>query len=139
MQFSGFSRKFTGAALAIALCATPATAAGAVFPTQSISPLMAVSAYGSQASAQALCGSAVTAAAGAAAAAQPRPGCVLPVADVPPPVADGAPLTPSPTADFGINWILAGLGGLAVLAAIIAATTEDDDDGRVFPPPASPA
>ena len=100
----GLSTKFTGAALALALCASQTSAAAAV-PIQSVNPLVAVSVYGTQASAQAACSSAATAAAGAAATAQGQAGCVLPATDAPPPVADAAPLPPERVRHMAIHWL----------------------------------
>ena len=138
MQLGGLSTKFTGAALAITLCASQASVAAAAVPSQSVNPLVAVSVYGTQASAQAVCTNTANsaAAAGAVAAAQGQAGCVLPAVDTapPPPVSEGPPPPPPPSGDFGINWLLAGLGGLILLGAIIAATQDDDDDGRLIVP-----
>ena len=130
MQRIGFSAKIFGTALGIALCASPTMAAASAIPVQPVSPLIAVSVYGPQASAQAVC-TAGTAA--AAAAAQGQTGCVLPAVDTaPPPVTEG-PLQPlPPTGNFGINWLLAGLGGLILVGALLAATADDDDDGRII-------
>ncbi len=136
MQLGGLSTKFAGTALAIALCASPVTAAAASVPVRSVNPLVAVSVYGTQASAQAVCTNTANSAAavGAAAVAQGQAGCVLPAVDAaaPPPISEGpAPPLP-PSGDFGINWILAGLGALILVGAILAATADDDDDGRVI-------
>ena len=134
----GVSRptKFFCTALAMALCASPTMAAVSAVPVQAVSPLVAVSVFGTQASAQAVCTNSASAAAatGAAAVAQGQTGCVLPAVDTapPPPVTQG-PLAPlPPTSDFGISWLLAGLGGLILIGAILAATADDDDDGRVI-------
>jgi len=132
MQRGGFSGKFISATLAVALCASSTMATAAAAPmVRPISPLVAVSVYGTQASAQAVCanGASAAAAAGAAAAAQGQAGCVLPAVDAaaPPPVVEGVP-PPPPGGDFGINWVLAGLGALILLGAIIAATSEDEDE-----------
>ena len=61
-----------GAAAAIALCVSPTVATAAtnvtITPVQSISPLVAVSVFGTQASAQEVCANAAGAAAAAGAA-----------------------------------------------------------------------
>lgn len=144
MPGTGHSTKFFGSALALALCASPSMAAASMVPVQSASPLVAVSAFGTQASAQAVCtnSASAAAAAGAAAIAQGQTGCVLPALDAaPPPAVTQGPLAPLPaTADFGIDWFLAGLGGLILVGAILAATADDDDDGAEVPIiPISPA
>lgn len=116
-----------GVAAAFALCFSSTVAAAATTaPVQSVNPLVAVSIFGSPASAQAVCGSVAAPAAGAAAAtaAQGQPGCVLPAVDAPPPVADVAPPPPAPRG-FGIMPILLGLLGIAALAALIASGNED--------------
>ena len=97
---------------------------GSVYPNN---PLFTVSLYGTPASAQAVC-SASTAAAGAAAttAAQGQANCVLPAVDAPPPVVDQAVPPPLPTGNFGVNWLLLGLGALALVAGL--QTLFDDDD-----------
>ena len=117
-------RMFAGAAAAFALCVSPTMAAAATTaPVQSISPLVAVSLFGTQASAQEVCGNAATAAAaaGAATAAQGQTGCVLPATDVPPPPPpEAAPPPPPQTTGFGISPVILGLLGIAALAALIA-------------------
>lgn len=133
-----------GLALSAALCVTPTAAIAAQSaPVRSINPMVALSLFGSPASAAALCGNQAAATAGAAAAAQaPAPGCVLPYADpvAPPPMAEPAPLPPEPVAaaaprGFGISPLLLGLLGIAGLAALIASQDDDDNDD---PPPVSP-
>ena len=127
MQRMGIARKFAAMAAAIALCATPTIAhASTAASAQSISPLVALSVFGTQASAQAVCGSAATEAASAAAAtaAQGQPGCVLPAVDTPatPPVGETPPISPAASPrGFGISPFLLGLIGIAALAALIAA------------------
>jgi hypothetical protein len=111
---------------AFALCATPAMAATSSI--QPISPLIAVSVYGTQASAQTICAQGAAAAAAAAAAAQGQSGCVLPATDVPPPVASGPVPPPLPTGNFGINWLLAGLGALALIGGLSTLFDDDDDE-----------
>lgn len=128
---------FAGSAAAMALCMSPTMAAAATsVPAQSISPLVAVSVFGTQASAQEVCNPATAAAAaGAAAVAQGQAGCVLPATDAPPPpvVSEAPPLLP-PTSGGGIGIapILLGLLGIAALAALIA-SGNDDSDSPVSP------
>jgi hypothetical protein len=124
---------FAGAAAAIALCVSPTMAAATTAVSgQSLSPLVAVSVFGTQASAQTVCTQAAgtAAAAGAAVAAQGPANCVLPAVDTPPP----PPVTEAPPAPrgFGISPILLGLLGLAALAALIAGSNDDSHS------PASP-
>lgn len=132
-MLSGVSRTVTTFGLAVALCAGPAFASASVAaPAQSINPMVALSIFGSQASAAALCAaSGTTTAASAAAATQaPAGGCVLPVVDAPPPVpavAEPLPIAPAPTG-FGISPILLGLAGIAILAALIYSQNNDNDN-----------
>lgn len=123
------SRKFTALSVAISLCSGPAFASAstaAPAPSQ-ISPMVALSIFGSQASATALCGSAATAAAASSAAMTQAPagGCVLPVVDAPPPVpiAEAAPLPPP--AGIGIAPILLALAGIAIFSALIFTGDKD--------------
>ena len=133
-MFAGVSRITTSFAVAVALCASPALASASAIasPARTISPMVALSIFGSQASAAALCGSsAMTTAASAAATAQaPVGGCVLPVVDAPPPVpvAEAAPLLVPAATGFGITPILLGLAGIAILAALIASQDNDNDN-----------
>jgi hypothetical protein len=125
-------KPFTGACAAFALCMSPTMAAAATSaPIQSVSPLVAVSVFGTQASAQEVCNPATaTAAAGAAAVAQGQAGCVLPAVDTPPPVVQNVPPPVVPVAahgGIGIAPILLGLLGLAALAALIAASNDDSN------------
>lgn len=122
-MFGGAYSKVTAFCAAVALCAGPsfASASSAAAVPSQISPMVALSIFGSQASAAALCGSAATTAASSAAVTQaPVGGCVLPVVDAPPlPVAEAAPLPPVPSG-IGITPVLLGLAGIAILAALIA-------------------
>ena len=122
------TKKLAGAVAAFALCVSPTIATAATTPAaQPVSPLVAVSVFGTQASAQIICSQG---AAGAAAAAQGQAGCVLPAIDVPPPVIQGAaPPPPPPVGGIGtIGWLLAGLDALLVIAAISTLLDDDDDD-----------
>lgn len=133
-MLSGVSKIMTSFGVAVALCASPALAsASAVASQPTISPMIALSIFGSQASAAALCGSsATTTAASAAATAQaPVGGCVLPIVDAPPvvPVAEAPPFVPAPAASgLGIAPILLGLAGIAILAALIMSQDNDNDN-----------
>lgn len=131
-------KQFAAAAAAFALCITPTMATAATTAHQQVSPLVAVSIFGTQASAQAVCSQAApAAAAGAAAAAQGQTGCVLPATDVPAPVVEApVPPPPLPGTNFGVNWLLLGLGALALIAGI---STLFDDDDEVDITPISPA
>lgn len=147
MQLTGVYKKLGGAAIALALCVNSTAAAAATkVRANNVSPLVALSVLGSDASRAALCGSAAAAAvAGAQAAA---PGCVLPVVDAapPPPVVEAAPPPVVPVAPavaatgFGVPWILLGLLGAIVAGAVLLDRSDDrsddfDDDG---PGPVSP-
>ena len=121
----------TAAAFALSVSPTMATAA-ATASVRPISPLVAVSLFGSQASAQQVCGNAAGAlgTAGAAPAAQGQTNCVLPATDAPPPeieqpVGPPPPLPPA-GANYGINWLLLGLGLAALIGGL--STLFDDDD-----------
>jgi hypothetical protein len=135
------SRQIVGALLGCALCFS-STAAGAATTASipSINPWVALSAFGTPASASAVC---VAGAATISAAQAPAAGCVLPVVDLPPP----APIAPAPTPAFvpaaerggiGILPILAGLAVIAGIAALLLLNGDDDDndDNEV---PVSPA
>lgn len=134
----------SGAVVGVALCfsSTVATAATApvasAYAPMSISPFVALSAYGTMQSRSAVCATAVGAAGvSAAAEGQATPGCVLPVLDpVAPVVVETAPLAPveiAPVAasgfGLGIGALLAGL----VLVAGLAAVLLSDDDGGTLP------
>jgi hypothetical protein len=146
MQVASFSKKVAGAAVALALCtsSTGAIAASTPHASQStISPLVALSALGSDVSRAALCGA--------------SQGCVLPAsyqlayqdAVPPPPVADPnappppveealppPPVAPPPVApmggggSFGISPLLLALAGItaAVLLALLLKGGNNDDD-----------
>ncbi|WP_309603065.1 hypothetical protein [Sphingomonas sp.] len=132
-MLGGVPGKITAFCAAVALCAGPSFASASTVSAgqQQISPMVALSIFGSQASASALCGAAVTSSASAAATAQaPVGGCVLPVVDAPPPlpVAEAAPIAPLPAAGVGITPILLGLAGIAILAALIASQGSGNDN-----------
>ena len=127
-------RSLTGAAAALALCISPTMATAATTTAPAMNPLVAVSIFGTQASAQEVCANPATAAAAAgaaAAAAQGQTGCVLPATDAPPPLPPEAAPLPR-TSGFGISPVLLGLLGLAALAALIA-SGNDDSDSPVSP------
>ncbi len=143
------SMKLASVAAALAMClastsaaaSTGVRASAALRTPASISPLVALSALGSQASRAALCGAAVTSSMGAAAAQAPgTPGCVLPMLDAPvaPVVQEVVPVfTPEPVAivpaasGFSFLPLLAGLAVLGGLAFLLL-RDNDDDDGFNF-------
>lgn len=135
-MLGGVSSKVISMGVALSLMSSPALASASAVasPARTISPMVALSIFGSQASATALCGaSATTTAASAAATAQaPGGGCVLPMVDAPPPVAVAEPLPVQPVAassgGIGITPILLGLAGIAILAALIAGSNDDNDN-----------
>lgn len=131
-MLSGVSRKLTVFAAVLSMGATPALATASATGTTAapISPMVALSIFGSQASAAALCGSSATVvtASAAATAQAPAGGCVLPLVDAPPPpIAEAAPLLPV-SSGIGITPILLGLGAIAILAALIASQNDDNDN-----------
>lgn len=116
---------------ALSLVSGPAFASAAA-PVRTISPMVALSIFGSQSSAAALCGASTAVAAGAAASAQaPGAGCVLPVVDAPPPLPAAEPLPvaePIAASGFGITPVLLGLAGIAILAALISGSNDGNDN-----------
>jgi hypothetical protein len=124
-------------ATAMAMCMSPTMAiAGTTASIHSVNPLVAVSVFGTQASAQQVCNPATAAAAaGAAVAAQGQAGCVLPATDAPAPVVSDAPYVqqPSTGGGLGISPIILGLLGIAALAALIASSGDDDSDSPTSP------
>ena len=123
-------QKLASAAAGFALLVTPTMASAASARVIPINPLVVVSLFGTQASAQSVCsqGASAAASAGAAAAAQGQAGCVLPATDPPPLVSEGSPPPPPPPGtNYGIDWLLAGLGALTFLGGLY--TMFDDDDG----------
>jgi hypothetical protein len=144
------SKKFVGALAGLALCtsSTGAIAASTHSSNQpAISPFVALSALGSDASRVALCGAAATAAAGAAAIAQagPQQGCVLPVVDqaLPPPaVAETLPPPPVPPppvapvgGGFGFSPLLLALAGIAAAVLVVVLLRKKNNNNN----PTSPA
>lgn len=141
MQSASISKKFAGALAALALCtsSTGAIAASSQHAANQpgISPLVALSALGSDASRAALCGASAVAAAGAAAAAQgAASGCVLPVVDaVPPPPVVEAPPPPAvlppvePVAGPAFSPLLLALAGIAAAVLAYYLLKDDDEDG----------
>jgi hypothetical protein len=130
-MLGGVPKILTTFAVVVSMTASPALATAAAAPA-AINPMIALSIFGSQASAAALCGSGAASAAGAAVTAQaPAGGCVLPLVDAPPPppIVEAPPFVPAPVSGgFGISPILLGLAGIAILAALIASQDDDDDD-----------
>lgn len=123
-------KTLTGAAAALALCLSPTMASAATSSAiQPINPLIAVSVFGTQASAQTVCANTASAAAaaGAAAAAQAQENCVLPAVDTPPPPPPAAVPPPPQVSGLGISPVLLGLLGIAALAALIAFSNDDSD------------
>src|SRR5687767_14041769 len=113
-------KSFIGAAAAFALCFSPTMAHASTSTTApSMNPLIAVSVFGTPASAQAVCGNAsgAAASAGAASVGQGQAGCVLPAVD---PAAAPVPapaVEPVAARGFNVMPILLGLLGIAALAA----------------------
>ena len=143
MQSAGISKKFAGALVALALCtsSTGAIAASSQYASSdsSISPLVALSALGSDASRAAMCGASAVAAAGAAAAAQgAAQGCVLPVVDTvaPPPVVDAGPppapyVEPVVAGGPAISPLLLALAGIAAAVLAYYLLKDDKKDGEI--------
>ncbi len=119
-MLSGVSRKMISVGVALSLLATPALATA---PVPSVSPMVALSIFGSQASATALCGarSSTVAASAAATAQTPAGGCVLPLVDAPPPsdLPPEAVVTPAAQSEFFpiFGPLLAALAGITASAA----------------------
>ena len=137
-----------GTGLAIAgLLMSSAASAAPVIP-KSVDPLVALSFFGTQSSRAAVCaaGAASLAASAAAAQAAPaQPGCVLPVVDAAPVVAEPPP-PPPPVAPVyaepvggGIAGLLPALVLLGALAAILILVGDGEGGDPDFNPPPSPA
>ena len=145
----GVSRKMTAIVVAVGMFGTAASVASSIpltslspvqpSPPIQLSPIVALSIFGSQASVTALCGSAISA---ATAAAQTLPvvepttpvtgqpavgGCVLPVTDTPP-VALVGEAPPPGVAPFSIFPLLAGLAGIGGAAAAVASQGSGNDN-----------
>jgi len=127
-----------GAAIGVALCVSSTVASAAVAPAQSfapmsISPFVALSAYGTMQSRSAVCATEVGAT-GAAVEGAAAAECVLPVAD---PAASVAPAADSsvatPGVSFGIGALLAGLVAVAGLAAVFLSSNDKDDRLPISP------
>lgn len=128
-----------------AVAATRAAQVRAV-PVQAVAPLVALSAFGSDFSRAALCGTATSGAAAAAGSAsafaatsttaQPAPqaGCVLPIPDAAvAPIPDGpVAILPAP-ASYNIPWALLGAVGLIGALAIATLFHNDDEDSPFLP------
>lgn len=144
MRMTSVSRKFAGILAALALC-TASTGAIAASSRQAsndagLSPLIALSALGSDASRAALCGASAVAAAGAAAVSQgAAQGCVLPVMDqaatAPPPLVESLPPPPVPPppvapvgGGFGISPLLLALAGIAAAVLLVVLLKDKDED-----------
>ena len=137
----------SGTVLGGALClsSTVASAASApraaqpvaaAFTPMSISPFVALSAYGTAQSRSAVCATAVGAAGAALAAGQAAPGCVLPALDPVVPVAVDAPVAAVPVAagfGLGLGALLAGLVAVAGIAAVLLTGNDDDDRLPISP------
>src|SRR5687768_8620777 len=142
MKSASVYKKFAGGLAALALCtsSTGAIAASTQHATNhsSITPLVALSALASDASAAALCGASSVATAGAAAAAQgAAPGCVLPVVDaVPPPAvvetAPPPPIVAEPVvAGPAFSPLLLALAGIAAAVLAYYLLKDDGEDGDI--------
>ena len=131
-------RPVAGVLVGVALCFSSTAAAAASVPAapapMSISPFVALSAYGTMQSRDAVCATAVGAA-GVAAAAEgqvPAQGCVLPQLDPVPVAVETAPVAPvavapAPAFGLGIGALIAGLALVAGLAAVLLR----NDDGNL--------
>ncbi|MDQ3144813.1 MAG: hypothetical protein M3Q57_08050 [Pseudomonadota bacterium] len=138
-------KSLTGAALGVALCVSSTAASAAALPQSSISPLVALSAFGTQSSSSAVCAAGVGSAGAVAAAGQAlvvpaTQGCVLPMIDQPVvPVVQNVPppvyVPPAVVASQGLGFLplIAGLALVAGLAALLL-SNDDDDDGLVIGP-----
>ena len=108
--------KFACAAAALSLIVTPTMASAATKPVaEPMNALVVVSAFGNEASSQAVQPAVTSATAAASMASMAQAG------------------DPPPGAHYGINWILLGLGAFFFLAGIYTLFADDDDDGRVLP------
>ena len=147
MYRQSWSRSLAVAMAAVSLLTASAAGAAPVSaPVRSLNPLVALSMFGSVQSRAALCAASSTAVTAAAAQMSQGPqGCVLPVADVPPPpvVSEVAPplaAAPAPLVAKSTSLLpfFFGLGALAVFVALV----DRDNRGRIVfqvPPPDSPS
>lgn len=128
---SSRSKPFATALLAGGLLFSSIAASAAPLATSSapVSPWVALSAFGSEASQASLCGAAAAIAAQGAAVVQGapgQPGCVLPVVDqvpvAPPP---SAVPPPPPAAGLGFSPLLLALAAIA--AGILIYALDDND------------
>jgi hypothetical protein len=107
---------------------TGAVAATTASVAPQVSPWATLTALSGGVPATALCGAAAI----AAAAAQPAPGCVLPVVDAVAPVAPPAPMPVPPVepvgGGLGIDPLLLALGAIAAGALIYFLLIRDNDD-----------
>lgn len=106
----------------------------------SISPFVALSAYGTMQSRNAVCATAIGAAGAAAASGQAAPGCVLPVLDPVVPVAVEAPIAVPVAAipvaagfGLGLGALLAGLVAVAGIAALLTTGSNGGDRLPISP------
>jgi len=137
--------KFAGGLIGLTMCAGSTISVAATTSTVrgSVTPLVALSALGSDASRTALCASTGAAAVGAAGAAAaqgaPGQGCVLPVADpVAAPVAEAAPVAAPAYAANAVargipTALLIGLPAALVGLGLIALLSNDDEDDNGTP------
>ena len=131
----------TGGALGFVLCFSPTVANAVAVPApMSISPFVALSAYGTMQSRSAVCATAVGAAGvSAAVEGQPATGCVLPLLDPAAPIivetAPPAVFTPVAASGFGfgIGALLTGLVAVAGLAAVLLSNGSDNDRLPISP------
>ncbi len=120
MSYSRPVKQFAGVIMGLALCVSSTAAGAATTPASSISLLVALSAFGTQASASAV-----------------RPVIQAPSA------ATLQMTTAAVQGDYdddrgGMGWLPALLG-LALLIAVVVVILNDDDDGRIdLRPPVSP-
>ena len=125
------------AASALLFSSTGAIAASTPAPQQ-ISPWAALTVLSGGAPAAAVCGAAAAAAAG-----QPAPtGCVLPVMDVPPPVAVAEPAPVAPVVaegGYGMTPLLLGLVAIAVGVGLFFAVNGNGNNNAPPVVPVSPS
>ena len=129
-------KSVAGVLVGVSLCFSSTIASAAAVPVarapiaMSISPFVALSAYGTIQSREAVCATAVGAAAVAEGQA-PAPACVLPVLDPVAPVAvetaTPVAVAPAPGFGLGVGALLAGLALVAGLAAVLLSGNDDDD------------